>query len=94
MVEMARVELASENPLIQPSTWIVYLLLFPNKIADRQAISWVALLCMTDARANSRFMFTSVLRSVSGRGTPERNGWRYSHSTAANHPKGQLVRQP
>lgn len=90
----ARIELASENPLIQPSTWVVTLLKFPYENAERQAYSQVALLCMTDTRANSRFMFTSVLRSVLGRGAPKRNGWRNSHSTAANRPEGQLVRQP
>ena len=45
-------------------------------------------------KGNFRCMFTSTLRSVRGRGTPQRNGWCFDHSTATNRPEGQLVRQP
>ncbi len=37
MVEMARFELASEDPFPKPSTSVVYLLNFPFKPADKQA---------------------------------------------------------
>ena len=38
MVEATGVEPVSENPLTQPSSWVVYLLDFPITSADRQAL--------------------------------------------------------
>ena len=37
LVEATGVEPVSENPLTQPSSWVVYLLEFPLTNADRQA---------------------------------------------------------
>ena len=37
LVEMRRIELLSENPLIQPSSWAVCYLSFPRESANRHA---------------------------------------------------------
>ena len=53
-----------------------YLLKFPSASADRQAIALVALLCLTDTRAKSRFRFTTNLTHGGSRSPHPRYGRR------------------
>ena len=58
------------------------LLKFPSVRADRQALLRVALWCVTDARANSRFTCTTDLTHGGGRSPPSRYGRHYCRVTA------------
>ena len=51
-----------------------YLLRFPSVIADRQAMTSVAFLCLTDTKANSRFRFTTDLTHGGSRSPHPRYG--------------------
>ena len=53
-----------------------YLLKFPAVNADRQALTLVALLCLTDTRANSRFRCTTKLTHGGSRSPHPRYGRR------------------
>ena len=58
---MMGIEPMSENPLTKPSPWAVCYLEFPLGSANRHAILWVALFCLTGSRANHRCKFTAQM---------------------------------
>ncbi len=74
LVEMARVELASENLFPKLSTSIVYLLEFPQLNAGKQALSFGSPLIRDKVQGYPLFTCTAKRRSYPSRGTPGRNG--------------------
>ena len=74
MVEMVGVEPTSENLFPKLSTSVVYLLKFPLKTADKQALIFGSPLSRDKLQDSHLFTCTANRRSYPGRGTPGKNG--------------------
>ncbi len=82
LVEPTGIEPVSESLSAQPSPWADDLLEFPCLCVGRQTHGRVALLCMIDTRAKSRFMFTTDLTHGGSRSPHPRYGRFYNRVTA------------
>ena len=94
LVDPRGVEPLSENSLIQPSTWVAYLLKFSYEAPLSRLLfgyhfnAWQIQVRSLGSCSPLGYAQSEATVLIGGTGGVK------SHSTAANRPEGQLVRQP
>ena len=80
LVEMRGIEPLSKNPLIQLSTGVGYLLVFPTRSPTVRLLYEATVLCMTGSTVNGLCMFTTTM-------TLSPDSWSYQEERAVRRPR-------